>query len=97
MATMELARYRIDPATVDELQQRWQAAVAAIRARFPGLVSANLTRLDDATFMDVWHWESRDAALAAADGAPAVPEAAALFSLIAEPPTMEHGEIIQHA
>ena len=71
--------------------------MAAIRNRFPGLVSASLTRLDDVTFMDVWQWDSREAALAAADGAPGVPEAAALFSLIVEPPTMEHADIIQHA
>ena len=97
MTTLELARYRVDPREADELQARWQAAVTAIRTRFPGLVTARLTRLSDDTFLDVWEWESRDAALAAADGAPAVPEAAEMFSLIVEPPTMEHGEIIQQA
>jgi heme-degrading monooxygenase HmoA len=95
MATMELARYRIDPATVAEMQDRWHAAVQAIRARFPGLITAQLTQLDDDTFVDVWQWETREAALAAADGAPQIPEAAALFALIVEPPTMEHGEIVQ--
>lgn len=95
MMTMELARYRIDPTTTDELQTRWTTAVAAIRARFPGLVTAQLARLDEDTFVDMWQWESREAALAAADGAPGVPEAAALFELIVEPPTMEHGEIVQ--
>ena len=95
MATMELARYRIDPATVGELQDRWQAAVRAIRAKFPGLLTAQLTQLGDDTFVDVWQWETREAALAAADGAPGIPEAAALFALIVEPPTMEHGEIVK--
>ena len=31
--------------------------------------------------MDVWRWESGEATLAAAEGAPNVPEAAAMFSL----------------
>lgn len=94
MATFELARYRIDPADADELTRRWRSAVAAIRARFPGLLEANLARLDDDTFVDVWRWESRETAVAAAQQAPDVPEAAALFSLIVGPPTMEHGEIV---
>jgi heme-degrading monooxygenase HmoA len=97
MTTVELARYRIDPVDVEELLARWQRAVAAIRDRFPGLLTAQLARLDEATFVDVWQWETRDAALAAAAGAPGVAEAAALFELIVEPPTMEHGEVVQRA
>lgn len=95
VAAYEFARYKIDPAQADELVVRWRQAVDAIRARFPGLAEANLTRIDEATFMDVWRWETREAAVAAAEGAPHVPEAAAMFSLIVEPPVMEHGELIQ--
>lgn len=95
MATFELARYRIDPTNADELARRWRAAVVAIRDRFPGLIEANLARLDDDTFMDVWRWESHETAVGAAQEAPDVPEAAALFSLIVGPPTMEHGEIVE--
>jgi hypothetical protein len=65
--------------------------------RFPGLIEANLTRIDDATWMDVWRWETHEAAVAAARGAPEVPEAAAMFSLITEPLSMEHGDIIEQA
>lgn len=95
MAAYEIARYKIDPAQADELVVRWRKAVDAIRARFPGQIEANLTRIDDATFMDVWLWEDRQAAVAAAEGAPDVPEAAAMFSLIVEPSIMEHGDLVQ--
>jgi heme-degrading monooxygenase HmoA len=94
MPTFEFARYHIDPTNAEELGRRWRAAVAAIRERFPGLNEATLARLDERTYMDVWRWETREAALAAADGAASVPEAAAMFALITEPPTMEHGEIL---
>lgn len=97
MATMELARYRIDPSRAQELEARWQPAVTAIRDRFPGLIAARLIRLDESTFVDAWEWETLEAALTAAEGALSVPEAAALFELIVEPPTMEHGEILRHA
>ena len=45
----------------------------------------------------MWRWESAEAARAAAQGAPSVPEAAAMFSLIAEPLAMDHAEIIREA
>lgn len=77
--------------------QRRPVAVQAIRTRCPGLVEANLIQLDEATFLDAWRWESRDAALAAAETAPSIPEAAAMFALIVEPPTMEHGALLRRA
>ena len=97
MSAFELARYRVDPARADELQERWPAAVAAIRERVPGLVRANLTRLDDSTWVDVWEWESMDAATRAAAEAPSISEAAAMFAVIAEPLAMEHVEIVERA
>ncbi len=97
MSSFELARYREAPENADELVRRWEAAVDAIRRAFPGLVDANLARLDEQTWIDVWRWESTEAARAAAEGAPKVPEAAAMFSLIAEPLAMDHAEIVREA
>ena len=97
MAAFELARYRVEPENTEELLQRWEAAVDAVRRSFPGLVDANLARLDEQTWIDVWRWESTEAARAAAEGAPSVPEAAAMFSLIAEPLAMDHAEILKQA
>lgn len=95
MATFELARFTIDPADTDELMERWRRAVAAIRDRFPGLIEANLTRIDETTYLDVWRWESHDQALAAAAAAPDIPEAAAMFTLITQPPSVDHAQIVQ--
>ncbi|MDQ4069161.1 MAG: antibiotic biosynthesis monooxygenase [Actinomycetota bacterium] len=97
MAAFELARYRVDPENAEELVRRWETAVDAIGRSFPGLVDANLARLDEQTWIDVWRWESAEAARAAAEGAPTVPEAAAMFSLIAEPLAMDHAEIVRAA
>ena len=97
MAAFELARYRVEPQNTDELLRRWEAAVQAVRQSFPGLVDANLARLDEQTWIDVWRWESAEAARAAAQGGPSGPEAAAMFSLIAEPLAMDHAEILKEA
>ncbi len=97
MTTFEIARYRIDPDRADELVDRWYAAVDAIRARYPGLIEANLVRIDDATWMDLWRWATHEEAVAAAGAAPSIPQAAAMFELIVAPPAMEHGDIVAHA
>jgi hypothetical protein len=95
MSAYEFARYRVEPEQEPVLLDRWPAAVAAIRDRFPGLVDARLARLDDGMWMDVWEWESLEAARTAAAGAPSIPEAAAMFAVIAEPLAMEHGEVVR--
>lgn len=97
MSELELTRYRIDPSRSEELTRLWPLAVEAIRRRCPGLLEANLVRLDEHTFLDAWRWESREAALAAAAVAPSIPEAATMFALITEPPIMEHGTVLRYA
>ena len=94
MGAFELARYRVEKGSEDELLARWPAAVEAIRSRFPGLVQARLGSLGEGVWVDVWEWESVEAARRAAEGAPSVPEAAAMFEVIAEPLAMEHADIV---
>lgn len=94
MAVFELARFKIEPHKTNDMLASRDAMVDAIRARFPGLIEARLARLDDGTWIDVWRWESLEQAKAAAAGAPEVPEAGAMFSLISEVESMEHAEII---
>ena len=95
MSAHELARYRVAPDDEQELLVRWPAAVAAIRSQLPGLVDARLARLEDGVWMDVWEWDSLEAAKRAAAAAPPIPEAAAMFGVISEPLAMEHGEIFR--
>lgn len=68
---------------------------AAIGRRFPGLEEAQLTRLDEQTFLDIWRWDDIGHARAAAEGAPQVPEAAVMFEHIAEVVSMEHAELVR--
>lgn len=97
MAVLELARFKVDPDHAAQMLESRDAMVAAMRAKFPGLIEARLARLDDATWIDVWKWESLKQAKEAAEGAPDVPEAAAMFSLIANVESMEHAEIVHEA
>lgn len=73
---------------------KWSDAVNAISNAFPGLIEANLVRLDESTWMDLWRWESHELAANAAVGAPSIQAAADMFSLILELPSIEHGEVV---
>jgi hypothetical protein len=94
MGVFELARFTIDPADAEEMLATRDAMVAAIRRAFAGLREARLARIDDETWIDVWRWESATSAKAAAEGAPSIPEAAAMFALIKDVVAMEHAEIL---
>ncbi|MEM9447087.1 MAG: hypothetical protein AAGA75_00960 [Cyanobacteria bacterium P01_E01_bin.6] len=96
MATFELARFTVKADDVDLLLKRWPAAVEAIGSACPGLIEANLVRLDETTWIDIWRWETHELAVSAAQEAPSIPAAAEMFSLISGPPTMEHGEVVMH-
>lgn len=94
MPVFELARFQADPSSATELLTRHTAAVDAIRRQFPELIQANLARLDEDTWIDIWKWADLDAAKKAADQAPTIPEAAAMFALITNVVAMEHAEIV---
>ena len=94
MAVFELARFKVEPDKASDMLASRDEMVDAIRARFPGLIEAQLARLDDVTWIDVWKWESLEQAEAAAAGAPEVPQAGAMFSFISKVESLEHAEII---
>lgn len=94
MAVFELARFKVEPDKASDMLASRDEMVDAIRARFPGLIEAQLARLDDVTWIDVWKWESLEQAEAAAAGAREVPQAGAMFSFISEVESLEHAEII---
>jgi len=94
MTVVELARYTVDPRNEEVFLQHHRDAVEAMRRRYPTLLEANLARLDPETWIDIWMWESSEAAKQAAAEASEVPEAAALFSLIDSVVSMEHSELV---
>lgn len=97
MPVFELARFTVDPSNADQLLRKRGPMVEAMRTRFPGLIHADLARIDERTWIDVWKWQSRDEAEAAAAQAPSVPEAADMFALIQDVVSMEHAEIADSA
>lgn len=94
MEALEIARFRVSPEREVEMQEKRETAVEALRRECPGLVSAQLARLDDRTWLDLFVWTSREAAEAAAARAPEIPEAAAYFATLAEVLTMEHADLV---
>jgi hypothetical protein len=93
MAVLRFARFHVEPAAADELISKRAALITAIRARFPGLTKASLSRLDERTWIDVWHWESLDHLQRALEGGPTIAEAPAVFALTQELST-EDAEIV---
>jgi hypothetical protein len=95
MSLIRLDRFTTDPADTDELIARRAALVAAVRRSTPGLVEARLTRLDDGTWIDMWHWDTREHAQAAVTLAHAgrFPEAGAAFELTSGA-TTEFAEVV---
>ena len=58
MAVLRLDQFTIDPADTGELLTRHGALVAAAKDAFPGLIEAQLVKVDDQTWLDVWRWDS---------------------------------------
>lgn len=83
MAVLRLDRFTVDPADAQELLAKRNALVAAVRNAVPGLIEARLAKLNDQTWIDVWHWDSRTSAQAAIERSRAgdIPEAAAAFAV----------------
>jgi heme-degrading monooxygenase HmoA len=84
MTVARFARFHVEPTDADEMITRRAALVAAIRQRFPGLIETRLGRLDERTWIDVWHWESLAHLQRALEGGPAIAEAPAVFALTQE-------------
>lgn len=94
MATLELARFTMDPKNEAALLRRRPALVDALRDACPGFVSARLTRLDERTWLDVVEWGSREEAEAAQEIVQGVPAAVDFFALIDQVLAMEHAEVV---
>jgi hypothetical protein len=92
--TLELARFRVREADERTLVRVRDHAMRALAAECPGHLSGQLARLDDDIWLDVIVWESREAALAAAKRAPAIPACREYFDLFSETVSLEHADLI---
>lgn len=92
MAVVRIHRYGVDPTDLEQLLARRTTLIDAIRAAHPGLAEAQLTRLEDGTFTDIWRWDSAEQMQAALAAMP-IPEAGPAMAL-AKDATVVDGEIV---
>jgi hypothetical protein len=85
--------FKTDPADTQEMLARRADLVAVVRESYPGLIQAQLAKIDDETWVDAWRWDSLASAQAAIAHAPDLPEAAAAFSLTRDS-TAEFADIV---
>ena len=91
---IEMVRFTVKPGEEGALVAERPGMLEALTAVYPGLASARLAKLDETTWLDMIVWESREGALAAAEGAPNIPEVAAWFGHFAEVLGMEHADVV---
>lgn len=82
MAIVNVVRFKVRPEDADEMVVRRDALVEAAREAGPGLLRAVLSRVDEETWVDIWHWDSEES-LATAQAA-VRPTAEAAFALVSD-------------
>lgn len=58
MEIVNVMRFKISPDQEQEMHTRRNNLLAAVHAQTDGLIHAILTRVDEETWMDLWHWDS---------------------------------------
>ena len=90
---VEMVMMTVRPEDAGVFLARRDAAMAAIRERYPDLSAATLVRLDERRWVDWVEWASLEQAQAAAESAPAIEAVAAWFGLIEAVESMQHGQV----
>jgi SpoVK/Ycf46/Vps4 family AAA+-type ATPase len=65
MAIVNIVRFKVRPEDADEMVVRRDALVDAAREASPGLRRAVLSKVDDESWVDIWHWDSEESLTAA--------------------------------
>lgn len=82
MAIVNIVRFKVRPEDADEMVARRDALVDAAKKASPGLVRAVLSKVDDESWVDIWHWDSEESLKAAQ--AEVGPVAQAAFELVSD-------------
>ncbi|MFJ5265727.1 hypothetical protein ACIQAC_35235 [Streptomyces sp. NPDC088387] len=91
MPTVELTRFRVEPARVAELLGSRPAMLADFRADRAGFIDARLVRLADDEWLDIVTWRSPEDFAASRDKGANLPGIAAFFAAIASLVSSEEG------
>jgi hypothetical protein len=81
MAAIRFARFHVESTDADAMISKRAALFDAIRHRFPGLVHAHLTRLDERTWIDICGGSRTPTCNAHSRPDPTFAEAPAVFAL----------------
>lgn len=95
--TLEIARFTVKPEAEAQFLAEREQMIGHLRRHFPGLLDAQLVKLENGEYLDLVRWASREMALRAAEGVMEVPEIAAWFAHIAEVHGMDHAEVMHVA
>jgi hypothetical protein len=80
---VEFVNYRVEKASEEEFLALRSAAIVAVKAAHPALVSVPvLARRPDGSWIDVWIYATREAADAANAGAGDIPEFVAFSAVV---------------
>jgi len=90
--TLEFVQLTVKQGAEQEFVQLRPVVERAL-ATMPGFRDAELVRLEDGSWLDLVHWDSRDAATAAAQKIAQLPEVAPWLQLIEQVTVMTHGEV----
>jgi hypothetical protein len=78
----------------ERLLELREAALPELRRRCPGLLRAELVRLDATTWLDLLEWRDAQAAEEAATHFGAIPELIEMHELVGAPERHERGEVV---
>ena len=92
--TIEMVRFTVKPGAEAALVSERPAMVEAVKAEFPGMLTARLAKLDETTWLELIVWESREEAQTATEKAHEIPVVAAWFSHIAQVLGIEHADVV---
>jgi Antibiotic biosynthesis monooxygenase len=92
MSVVRIHRYRVPAGDLDEFLARRAALIEGVRRAYPGLIATRLTRLEDETYTDAWHWKTMQDMVAALPAAGSA-EAAAAMSLTKDA-SAGNGEVV---
>jgi len=94
---IEIVRFRAKEGSETALVDGREAMLTGVRDRHPGLVRAELARLDDGLWLDVLHWRTKAEAEAANADGENIPGFVAWVANVDEVLSLEITEVVAEA
>ena len=80
MDIVNVVRFTISEEDEQKMLAQRETLLAAVRAHSTGLQRAVLTKIDEKTWMDLWHWDSEESLTKVQQAR--LPEAVASFAMV---------------